>query len=91
MASPRQLLLVSCRHSARPVMLAGHVARPQLGDLRNHPRDRSACAPRHAGIKPSKRSQGMAVQVSVSAWPNERMMITTLAATVSSGASKMSR
>jgi hypothetical protein len=47
--------------------------------------------PRHVGIRPSKRSQGMAVQVSVSAWPNERMMMTTFAATVSSGASKMSR
>jgi hypothetical protein len=42
-------------------------------------------------MRRSKRSHGSAVHVSVSAWPNDRIRTTTFAATVSSGASKMSR
>ena len=46
---------------------------------------------RHVGSTSSKRSHGMAVQVSVWPCPYERMTATTLDATISSGASKMSR
>jgi poly-gamma-glutamate synthesis protein (capsule biosynthesis protein) len=60
-------------------------ARPALLDP---PRPTVSAA--QLGSTISNRSQGIAVQVSVCPWPYERMIITTLAAMVSSGASKMS-
>jgi hypothetical protein len=45
----------------------------------------------HAAMSRLNRSQGIAVHVSVRAWPNERTIMTTRAAVVSSGASNRSR
>ena len=46
---------------------------------------------RHAAISCLKRAHGTAVHVSVCACPNDRTSMTTLAATISSGASNRSR